>query len=100
MLKKQYAKNKPICKVTFYAKPTRDAQRVALVGDFNSWDRQAHLMAPLKDGRYKITIELETNREYQFRYLVDDREWLNDPEADGYIPSPFNSDNAIVRTIN
>lgn len=100
MLKKQYAKNKPICKVTFYAKPSSPAQQVALVGDFNEWDGRSHLMEPLKDGRYKITLELDTDREYQFRYLVDSREWLNDAEADGYTPNPFNSHNSVVRTVH
>ena len=97
MLKKQYLKSKPICKVTFYTAPQQDADIVTLVGDFNSWDEVATPMQPLKDGRFKVTLELDVDAEYQFRYLVDDAEWHNDWEADKYVPNPFSGDNSVVR---
>lgn len=98
MLKKQFLKNKPVCKVTFYTPAAIEAESVYLVGDFNDWNEQATLMEPLKDGRFKMTLELEAGKEYQFRYLVNGAEWHNDWEADRYVPNPFSGDNSVVTT--
>ncbi len=97
MLKKQYLKSKDVCKVTFYTAPELDAEQVTLVGDFNEWCEQATPMKPLKDGRFKATVELRKDDSYQFRYLVNESEWHNDWEADQYVPNPFSGDNSVVR---
>lgn len=98
MLKKQYLKNKSICKVTFYTPSAIEAETVFLVGDFNGWDEQVTPMEKLKDGRFKMTLDLEQDKEYQFRYLVNGTEWHNDWEADKYVPNPFSGDNSVVVT--
>lgn len=98
MLKKQYLKSKPICKVTFYTPAAIEAETVYLVGDFNEWDEKATPMEALKDGRFKVTLDLEVGSEFQFRYLVDKTEWHNDWEADKYVPNPFSGDNSVVVT--
>ena len=96
MLKKQYLKSKAICKVTFYTAPALEADKVVLVGDFNAWSETATPMKPLKDGRFKATIALPRDSCHQFRYLINDREWHNDWEADQYVPNPFSGDNSVV----
>ncbi len=98
MFTKRFLKSQPICKVTFYTAKELEAETVHLVGDFNDWDEQATPMAGLKDGRFKVTLELDTEKEYQFRYLVNKSEWHNDWEADKYVPNPFTGDNSIVST--
>jgi 1,4-alpha-glucan branching enzyme len=98
MLKKQYLKSKPICKVTFYLPAAVKAETVHLVGDFNNWDEHATPMKKLKDDRFTVMLELEAGKEYQFRYLVDQSEWHNDWEADKYVPNPFSGDNSVVVT--
>ena len=98
MLKKQYLKSKPLCKVTFYTPSAIAAESVYLVGDFNNWDEEATPMELMKDGRFRVTLSLETGKEYQFRYLVDKTEWHNDWEADKYVPNPFSGDNSVVVT--
>jgi hypothetical protein len=51
----------------------------------------------LKDGSFSATLELETGREYQFRYLADGKNWINEPEADKFVPSGFgDAENAVV----
>jgi 1,4-alpha-glucan branching enzyme len=96
MLKKQYQKNTPACKVTFYTPTEIHAEHVTLVGDFNGWDEKANPMEKLKDGRFKLVLDLPAPAEYQFRYLVDGAEWKNDVEADKYLPNPFSGDNSVV----
>lgn len=98
MLKKQQLKSKPICKVTFYAPASIEANTVHLVGDFNQWEETVTEMKKLKDGRFSVTLELDTNKEYQFRYLINGSEWHNDWEADKYVPNPFSGDNSVVTT--
>jgi 1,4-alpha-glucan branching enzyme len=98
MLKKQYLKSKPICKVTFYLPAAVKAETVHLVGDFNNWDEHSTPMKKLKDDRFTVLLELDAGREYQFRYLIDQSEWHNDWEADKYVPNPFSGDNSVVVT--
>lgn len=88
-LKKQFSKSKNVCKVTFSvdAELIAGAKEVALLGEFNAWDPSEDTMRKLKDGSFSKTIELEVGREYQFRYLVDGKTWINDKEADKYIAS-------------
>ncbi|MBU3022757.1 isoamylase early set domain-containing protein [Aestuariibacter sp. A3R04] len=99
-LKKQYLKSKPVCKVTFRltASEAGDATTARLIGDFNAWDKSTPPMKKLKNGDFTQTINLDTNSEYAFRYLIDDETWENDWHADDYRPSPVSmEENSIVR---
>jgi len=99
MLKKQYLKTKPICKVTFVLpqEAAPEAQEVRLLGDFNAWSWDNGITMKLNGTEYKTTLELETGRNYEFRYLVDGNSWVNDWDADDYVPSPFHGiDNSVV----
>jgi len=75
------------------------ADSVSLVGDFNNWDHGAHPMARDRgDATWYAVLELEREREYQFRYLVNGAEWHNDWKADGYAPNPYGGTNSVVST--
>ncbi|RMG25940.1 MAG: glycoside hydrolase [Bacteroidetes bacterium] len=90
-IKKKFLKSKPVCKVTFKLdkKVVPQAEKVYLVGDFNNWDKQAVPMKSLKSGGFTTTLDLESGREYQFRYLVNGESWIDEPEADKYAETPF-----------
>jgi len=98
-LKKQYLKAKPVCKVTF-SLPKEvglKANMVYLVGEFNNWSATATPMKKLKDGSFSVVLNLETNKEYQFRYLIDETTWENDWNADKYVPSDItDAENSVV----
>jgi 1,4-alpha-glucan branching enzyme len=96
MIKKQYLKSRPICKVTFTMPADAAQQGINLVGDFNNWDHSATPMEQLKDGRFKAVLELEKGREYQFLYLVDGEAWHNDAEADRQEPNPYQGQNSVL----
>jgi 1,4-alpha-glucan branching enzyme len=98
MLKKQYLKARPVCKVTFALPEAIRAETAYLVGDFNEWNETRTPMKKLKKGRFTVTLELEKGREYQFRYLVNGEEWQNDWHADKYAPNPFGEENSVVVT--
>jgi 1,4-alpha-glucan branching enzyme len=98
-LQKRFLKSKPVCKVTFKLpkQVAAGAEAVCLAGEFNEWDTTATPMLRLKSGDFSVTLDLETDRTYQFRYLVDGERWENDPEADGYVPSEYpDAENCIV----
>lgn len=98
-IKKQYLKSKPEVKVTFKVEKeaANNASKMNLVGDFNEWNEEAHEMKALKDGSFTITLELNQGREYQFRYLADETNWLNEKEADRNVASGFgDSENSVI----
>ena len=88
-LKKRYLKSKPICKVTFEVpkQAASDADSVHLVGDFNGWDTASTPLERRKSGSFNVTVDLESGRDYQFRYLIDGAGWENDWAADRYVPT-------------
>lgn len=99
MLKKQFLKSKPVCKVTFnLAKEACEtADSVKLVGDFNEWNvEEAVEMKSLKKGGFKTVLNLETGKNYEFRYLINGETWENDWEADQYVPNEFGTENSVV----
>jgi 1,4-alpha-glucan branching enzyme len=97
MFKKKFLKTK--CKVTFeLPEGIEGANDVYLVGDFNNWDERATQMEKKRGNRFTVTLDLEPEREYQYRYLVNGHEWHNDWEADKYVPNPFSGDNSVVMT--
>ena len=94
-IKKQFLKTKPVCKVTFSIEAP-EAKKVSVVGDFNKWKAGADSLKKLKNGNFKGTLDLETGKSYQFRYLVDG-EYKNDAEADNYVWNDFaGADNSVV----
>lgn len=75
-----------------------EADTVFLVGDFNDWSETETPMKKFKNGKFKITLDLEPDQDYQFRYLVDGVQWHNDWDADRYVANPFSGDNSVVNT--
>ena len=98
MLKKQYSKTKPTCKVTFtLAKEAIEgADSVTVLGEFNNWNPALGIPMKLTGAEFKTVIELPTGRDYQFRYLGSNGVWENDWAADDYIEAPFNVSNSVV----
>lgn len=97
MIKKQFLKSKPVCKATFTlpAEAAPEAKTVEILGDFNNW-KEGVTMKKQKSGIFKAIVELETGKEYQFRYLIDGETWENDWEADKYVSTPYGTENSVV----
>ncbi|MBU1344399.1 MAG: isoamylase early set domain-containing protein [Proteobacteria bacterium] len=98
-IKKQFIKNKSVCKVTFRVpkEVSSGAKAVNVVGEFNGWDMNATPMKPHKNGSFSTTINLDVNKKYQFRYVMDGVGWKNDLEADNHIHCPYgNCENSVI----
>lgn len=102
MIAKKFLKSKPVCKATFTlpTEAVQGAKKVVLVGDFNDWDAEAGIKMKKQKNVYKTTVELETGKEYEFRYLLDGETWENDWAADKYVATPFGVENSVVSTLN
>ncbi len=98
----RFLKSRPIGKVTFRLpkEAAAEATAVNLVGEFNNWDKTTLPMTRLKNGEFKVTIDLPVGREYHFRYLISNPEgttWENDWTADKYASSGFfGSENSVL----
>lgn len=97
--KKQYFKSKSTVKINFTlpAELAGEAQSAAIAGEFNNWDPSANPMKKLKNGNFSAQLSLEGGQAYQFRYVLDGNTWINDNEADAYVPAGINNEeNAVV----
>lgn len=101
-IKKQFLKSKPVCKVSFKlnAKDAIGAKTVQIVGEFNNWDQSTTQMNELKSGDFTQTLNLEQNKNYQFRYLIDGVKWSNEVEADSKTGNEFDEFNDVISTFN
>ena len=99
-IKKKYQTDRPVCMVTFTisAETSKKFNNAHLVGDFNNWNTHVTQMKKMKkDGSFAVTIELVTGNEYEFRYLLDDNFWTNEPEADKLVPTYFqDAENSVL----
>lgn len=94
-IKKQFVKTKPVCKVTFSI-VAKEANEVAVVGDFNNWDPKAGALGKLKTGAFKGTFDINKDASYEFKYVIDGS-FVNEPEADSFLWNDFaGAENSVL----
>lgn len=71
------------------------ANRVYLVGDFNEWNTSATPFERMRDGVWRVTLDLPAHRRYEFRYLADGV-WYTDFHADGSTKGMGNALNSLL----
>jgi hypothetical protein len=94
MLQKTYYKTKDYCKVKFSFKPEL-AETVEILGLNSDWEH-AVIMSKKKDGSFSAEVNLPKDSTHEFKYRVDNSQWLNDPEADTEVPNVFGGSNSVV----
>jgi 1,4-alpha-glucan branching enzyme len=70
------------------------AKKVSLTGSFNNWARNVLLLQHENNGLWHIDIPMLRGGRYQYKFLIDDKMWVEDidnpyKEPDGQIG--FNS---------
>jgi 1,4-alpha-glucan branching enzyme len=91
-------------KVTFTCNAP-NAHAVAIAGDFNQWDPGATPMSNVKNGTWKVRLQL-TPGNHEFKYVVDGQ-WCCEPGVDDHccestgetVGNSFGTKNRIV-TVN
>ncbi len=90
-IKKQYPKKGSDCKVTFnFNHDVENIKTVRVLGDFNHWDKNCEPMKRTKDKGFSQSVNLPKGQSFQFRYLINDSVWENDPESDQLVPNGIN----------
>ena len=82
--------------VTFVLDPRVAAGHAWVCGEWDGWATDAHPMEVVKEGGFRVTVELPAGRTYRFRYLLDGERWENDWAADAYVPNGFGGDDSVV----
>lgn len=94
--KKVSPKGKSV-RVTFQLPADVATDSVAVVGDFNEWNPDKHLMKlDQKKGIWSKSISFKPGSEHEFRYFVDGESWRNDEAADKYVPNPYFCENGVI----
>ena len=94
MVQKTYFKTKDYCKVKFTF-AVENAETVEILGLNSDWENSI-IMSKKKDGIFTCDVSLPKNTEHQFKYRVNENEWLNEPEADKEVTNEFGGINSVI----
>ncbi len=98
-MNKAYLKTKKgTVKVTFELPAQVEAKQAVIVGEFNDWDPTATPMKRKRDGSFSASLNLESGKEYRFKYWLDKARWENDPNPDGLVPNIFGTQDSLITT--
>ncbi|MCE2788520.1 MAG: isoamylase early set domain-containing protein [Saprospiraceae bacterium] len=95
---KKMQAGKGTCQLTFELplEVAQGANQIQVLGDFNDWNpTQAPAMKKGKSA-YTAQLSVEAGTSYQFKYLIDGQQWMNDNQADRYVAGPFGSENSVL----
>jgi len=71
------------------------AREVSLIGEFNNWEPEAAPMRLLGGDMWRVTVFLPPGT-YTYKFLVDRKTRIADPQADTIEPDGFGSLNSII----
>ena len=78
--------------------PGRRVQSVALVGNFNNWDKDYDFMYPIDRDGYEFIISLNRGV-YQYKFVVDGADWIPDPNCSERCPDTLGGENSVLRVL-
>ena len=85
-----------VTRVVFELPADVDAREAYICGDFNDWDREATRLTRHRDGRFSVTVPLESGRSYRYRFLLDGQRWENDWSAEAYAPNEYGGEDSLI----
>jgi hypothetical protein len=94
MIQKTYLKKKDYCKVKFITN-FENAETIEILGLNSDWENSIE-MSRKKDGSFTCDVSLPKNTQHEFKYLVNETIWINEPEADGENPNVFGGSNSVI----
>ncbi|HMB91127.1 MAG TPA: isoamylase early set domain-containing protein [Rhodothermales bacterium] len=97
MIKKKVSPQGKSVRVTFALPAETVENTAAVVGTFNEWDVEEGTMKfDAKKGIWTKSISFKPGETVEFRYFVDEGQWLNDEEADETAATPYFSENSVL----
>jgi diguanylate cyclase (GGDEF)-like protein len=86
----------PPHKVSIVYYPEPGVQRVALVGSFNNWDKDADPMLRRPDGVFEFTISLNPG-DYCYKFVLNGSVWISDPKNHHTQPDNMGGVNSLLQ---
>lgn len=94
MVQKTYYKTKDYCKVKF-AFTAENAETIEILGLNSNWENSV-IMKKKKDGTFSAEVNLPKETKHEFKYLVNETLWINEPDADGEEANVFGGKNSLL----
>lgn len=94
MVQKTYYKTKDYCKVKF-SFTVENAETIEILGLNSDWENSV-VMSKKKDGSFTADVNLPKDSKHEFKYLVNETLWINEPEADGETPNVYGGSNSLL----
>ncbi len=94
MVQKTYFKTKDYCKVKFTFQ-VEDAETIEILGLNSDW-KNSVVMSRKKDGTFTSDVSLPKDSQHEFKYRVNNTEWVNDPEADSECANIYGGTNSVI----
>lgn len=94
MVQKTYYKTKDYCKVKF-SFSVENAETIEILGLNSDWENSV-VMSKKKDGSFTADVNLPKDSKHEFKYLVNETLWINEPEADGEAPNVYGGSNSLL----
>jgi 1,4-alpha-glucan branching enzyme len=89
------AAQRPVEKPVEFSLNMPEAKSATVAGSFNSWDSKKTPLRKDSNGGWKTTLWLPPGR-YEYRFVVDDTQWLADPNAKESVDNGYGSSNSVV----
>ncbi len=84
-------------RVTFYYfDRERQAHSVTVAGDFNQWDPDATPMTWKAPGLWSVQVTFDRPDWYSYKFVINGRQWVVDPENLNREPDGYGGENARV----
>lgn len=94
MIVKTYYKTKDYCKVKFSFK-IENAETAEILGLNSDWQNSI-IMSKKKDGSFSADVNLPKDSKHEFKYRVNETDWLNETEADSEAPNVYGGSNSVI----
>ncbi len=94
MIQKTIYKTKDYSKVKFTL-TIEDKETAAILGLNGDWNNPVP-MKKKKDGSFTAEVQLPKATQHEFRYLLNETEWINEPEADGEVVNGYGTSNSVL----
>ena len=72
------------------------ASQISLAGSFNHWEQDVLLLEPQRNGSWQIEIPILPAGRYLYKFLVDDKLWIEDINNPYREPDGFSGFNSIL----
>ncbi len=98
MIKRQKLKDADKVRVTFTLPSDQVESETSVVGDFNDWSSDTHIMKKRNNGTYSVAATLDEGGRYAFRYYTAEGAWIDDEQADEFVQNEHGGQNGIIYT--